>query len=161
VTTPLVTVVALGSLLVRVSGDAIEPTFAAPYLWLFTGLFLLRVVGQLLVRERAQRWLPPMTEWNLMPYRLLLPVQLTMLAVMVWIDVSFSRGTGAPVAARPALGWVMLVFAAVYASSMAVRYVVRMARRPRERWFGGTIPIVFHWVLAAYVVVLGSFHVSH
>ena len=28
------------------------------------------------------------------------------------------------------------------------------------RWFGGTIPIVFHLVLATYVYALGSFHVG-
>ena len=48
----------------------------------------------------------------------------------------------------------------VYAGVMVVRYGVRMARRPAERWFGGAIPIVFHWVLAAYLVVFGTFHVS-
>jgi uncharacterized protein len=41
---------------------------------------------------------------------------------------------------------------------MAVRYAVRMARRPGERWFGGAIPIVFHCVLAAWLFVFGSFH---
>jgi hypothetical protein len=44
---------------------------------------------------------------------------------------------------------------------MAVRYVVRMGRQPDQRWFGGTIPIVFHWVLASFLFVLGSFHASH
>jgi hypothetical protein len=44
---------------------------------------------------------------------------------------------------------------------MAVRYVVRMTRRPEQRWFGGTIPIFFHWVLAAYLFVVGLFHASH
>jgi hypothetical protein len=55
----------------------------------------------------------------------------------------------------------MLWFAVVYAVAMAVRYVVRMTRRPAQRWFGGTIPIVFHWVLASFVAVLGSFHASY
>jgi hypothetical protein len=44
---------------------------------------------------------------------------------------------------------------------MAVRYAVRMTRRPEQRWFGGTIPIVFHWVLASVVFVYGSFHASY
>jgi hypothetical protein len=41
---------------------------------------------------------------------------------------------------------------------MLVRYVVRMRRRPEARWFGGTIPMVFHLVLATYLYALGSFH---
>ena len=44
---------------------------------------------------------------------------------------------------------------------MAARYVVRMARRSEQRWFGGTIPIVFHFVLAAYLTVFGAYHVSY
>ena len=44
---------------------------------------------------------------------------------------------------------------------MAARYAVRMRRRPGQRWFGGAIPIVFHFVLAAYLYVLGSFHASY
>jgi hypothetical protein len=32
-----------------------------------------------------------------------------------------------------------------------------MARRPEQRWFGGTVPIVFHCVLAAFLFVLGSY----
>jgi hypothetical protein len=35
-----------------------------------------------------------------------------------------------------------------------------MRRRHASRWFGGTIPIVFHLVLATYLYALGSFHVG-
>ena len=139
----------------------IDPQFAAGFLWLFTGLFLLRVGGQLYVRTRGPTWLPPTEEWNLTPYRVLLPVQLVILGVMTWIDVSFSSGRGIPVEPRPGLGNVVVVFSYVYAAAMAARYVVRMSRRPDERWFGGTIPIVFHFVLAAYLYVFGSVHASH
>jgi hypothetical protein len=55
----------------------------------------------------------------------------------------------------------ILVFAYVYAAAMAVRYAARMVTRPAARWFGGTIPIVFHFVLASYLYVFGWFHASH
>jgi hypothetical protein len=172
VTTPLATklallvtlVIAIGAvvdfLVLRPDGE-MEATFVAPYLWLFTGLFLVRVVGQLVVRFRAPSWLPPMSDWNLTPYHLLLPTQLVILGAMAWIDVDFSSGSGAAATGRRALGLALLAFSGVYAAAMAVRYLVRMSRRPRERWFGGTIPIVFHWVLASYLFVLGSFDASH
>jgi hypothetical protein len=35
-----------------------------------------------------------------------------------------------------------------------------MRRRPAARWFGGTIPIVFHLVLATYLYALGGFHAN-
>jgi hypothetical protein len=132
----------------------------APVLWLLTGLFALRVAGQVLVALGTRTWLPPMEDWNLVPYRLLLPVQLVILVVMVWIDASFSADTGPPVGRTEAFGWFLVAFSAVYAGSMAVRYVVRMRRRPATRWFGGTVPMVFHLVLATYLYSLGSFHVG-
>lgn len=144
----------------RPDGD-IEPRFAGWFLWLYSALFLVRVVGQLVVRSRQPSWLPPMEQWNLTPYRLLLPTQLLILGVMGWTDASFTAERGPPVTPRPSLGWVVLGFVAVYATSMVIRYVVRMTRRPGQRWFGGTIPIVFHIVLAAYLTILGAYHVSY
>ena len=64
-------------------------------------LFLLRVVGQLYVRLRRPAWLPPTEEWNLTPYRLLLPAQIVILGLMAWLDVAFSLGEGEPVEPRP------------------------------------------------------------
>jgi uncharacterized protein len=141
----------------------IDSRFAGWFLLLFTALFATRVVGQLIVVLHAPSWLPPMEsgQWNLMPYRLLLPVQLVFLAVMGWLVVSFLTDSGPPTEPKPALGWFVIGFSAVYAATMIVRYVVRMQRRPEERWFGGAIPIVFHWVLAAFLFVFGSYHASH
>ena len=143
------------------SDSKIDPESAAPFLWLFSALFLVRVGGQLFVRLRRPRWLPPSEEWNLSPYRLLLPTQIGILALLAWIDVAFSLGHGAPVHPRPGLGEGILVFTYVYAGVMAARYAIRMATTPGERWFGGTIPIVFHWALAAELYVLGSFYASY
>ena len=96
-----------------------------------------------------------MSDWNLTPYRLLLPTQVTILGLMIWTNVSFSRRTGAP---GSPFGLTLIVFSAVYAGVMATRYCVRMTRTPSARWFGGTIPIVFHFVLASYLLTLGSFY---
>jgi hypothetical protein len=156
-----VTGVAIALFVTARSDTAVAPRFAAPFLWLFSSLFLVRVGGQLFVRLRRPAWLPPTEEWNLSPYYLLLPAQVGILALMAWIDIAFSVGHGPPVHLRPRLGEGVLLFAYVYAGAMAVRYVIRMVRQPDERWFGGTIPIVFHWVLAAYFYVFGWFHASH
>jgi hypothetical protein len=146
---------------VATRSDPVEPGDAAPYLCLLSGLFLLRVGGQVLVRVRTPRWLPPTEEWNLSPYQLLLPAQLAILGLMAWVDADFARGSGFWTEPHPALGRAVLWFTLVYAAAMLMRYVVRMSRRPDQRWFGGTIPIFFHWVLAGYLVVFGSFHASH
>jgi hypothetical protein len=41
-----------------------------------------------------------------------------------------------------------------------VRYIVRMWRRPDQRWLGGTIPIVFHSIVAAFLWIVGRYHLS-
>jgi hypothetical protein len=156
-----VTVVATVWFVAEGSGTELDPGFAAAFLWLFSALFLVRVCGQLFVRLRRPTWLPPTEEWNLSPYQLLLPAQIAILALMTWIDVAFSLGRGPPAHPRPHLGEGVLVFAYIYAGTMAVRYAIRMGRRPDERWFGGAIPIVFHFVLAGYLYVFGWFHASY
>jgi hypothetical protein len=42
----------------------------------------------------------------------------------------------------------------------SMRYAVRMRRHSDQRWFGGTIPIVFHWVLAAFLLVFGVYNLK-
>lgn len=167
--TPFATRVALVVVLAATAGaltilrvgpvDVGEPAAVAPFLWLFTLLFAVRVAGQVLVVVAAPAWLPPMGAWNLMPYRLLLPAQTVILAVMTWIDVTFSAAD-AEIARRPTLGVALLTLSTCYAGAMALRYTARMARRPEERWFGGAVPIVFHVVLASYLYVLGSVHAA-
>ena len=59
------------------------------------------------------------------------------------------------------LGFSLIWFSYVYVGAMVIRYAVRMGRRPEQRWSGGAIPIVFHFVLAAFVHTLGSYHASY
>lgn len=132
----------------------------AAYLLVFSVLFLIRVAGQLLVVLRAPSWLPPMHQWHLMPYRLLLPSQIGILVLMASIELSLVRGWRPLAETHPAFGRFLIGFSFVYAAVMAVRYAVRMYRRPGERWFGGAIPIVFHFVLAAFLFTWGKYHVT-
>ena len=59
---------------------------------------------------------------------------------------------------RPRLGAGLKWFSLLYFLGMLVRYVVTMVLFPEQRWLGGTIPIVFHWVLALYVCLLSRYH---
>jgi hypothetical protein len=53
-------------------------------LWILSGLFLGRVLGQILVAFFNVNFLPPMPEWysGLLSYPLLLPTQILILYVM-------------------------------------------------------------------------------
>jgi hypothetical protein len=161
VATLTVTVVAIGVFFAERPAAEIDSGFAAGFVWLFSALFLVRVLGQIVVRLRSPSWLPPTEEWNLTPYRLLLPAQAAILALMLWIGIDLSVGLGPWGHPHPTFGRFVIGFAVVYATAMVIRYVIRMARHPEARWFGGAIPIVFHWVLAAYLLVVGGFHASY
>ncbi len=122
-------------------------------LWLLTGLFAFRVVGQALVAFLHVGFLPAMPEWysGLVPYPILLPVQVVMLAIMTKINVELTRGRGFFAMPRPRLGRGLRWFAVIYFLAMVARYVVTRAL---------PIPIVFHWVLAAYIFVWGGLTIT-
>lgn len=145
----------------RAPENRIDPDLAGRYLAFFGALFCLRVAGQLVVLAAAPRWLPPMGQWNLLPYRFLLLIQFVFIALIAAIVVDFIAGPWFFAEPSPHFGLFLVAFSFVYAGSMAVRYAVRMTRKPEERWFGGTIPMVFHIVLAAFLFVLGSYHASY
>jgi hypothetical protein len=132
---------------------------AAVLLAALEALFLLRVAGQLLVVMRRPTWLPAMSEWQsgLLPYPLLLVSQVVILGVMTTVAIRLWSGDTLTPPFRPEDGVRVVAVALVYAGGMVVRYAIRMARRPAERWFGGTIPIAFHLVLAAWLFVLGVY----
>jgi hypothetical protein len=126
-------------------------------LWLLSALFLSRVIGQMVVEFVGVRWLPPMTEWQsgLLPYPALLASQLVILLVMLGINLGVSGGHGFFARPHPRLGWVLLITAVVYAAAMAARYVISGQLHPDRRfWPPGSIPIVFHFVLAGYLYAL-------
>jgi hypothetical protein len=128
-----------------------------------TALFALRVVGQALVAFFDVSFLPPMQRWysGLVPYVVLLPVQLGMIVVMLKVVRDFARGAGWFMELRPRTGTILMWFSYLYAFGMVVRYAVTMVRQPELRWFTGTIPIWFHLVLAAFIYTLGHYHVRH
>jgi hypothetical protein len=132
----------------------------ATVLGVLTALFTLRVVGQALVAFLDVSFLPPMEQWysGLMPYPILLPTQLAMIVVMVIIVRDVARGARVFSVPRRRAGTLLVWSSYLYALSMVVRYVVTMALYPERRWFGHTIPIWFHFVLAAFVYSLGRYH---
>jgi hypothetical protein len=119
-------------------------------------LFVLRVLGQILAATAAPRWLPPMARWysGVMPYRYLLPTQIVFVIAMTAIIVQVATES-APLGAgsHAAGGW--LIWASyLYAFAMAVRGVRYALATPERR--GVLIPIIFHFVLAAFLCVWGS-----
>jgi hypothetical protein len=127
----------------------------------FTFLFILRVSGQVLVSIHEVSFLPPFEQWysGLLAYPLLLLVQIALIVLMLKIVRDFARGEGYFVDLKPRTGAILKVLSFIYFLSMFVRYVVTMVLHPELRWFTGTIPIWFHFVLAAFIFTLGHYQV--
>ena len=111
-----------------------------------TLLFALRVSGQALVALFDVGWLPPMAAWysGLLPYPILLPVQIVILAVQIRLDWHVWRHGWSP---RPRRAAALRWFSYVYALVMLGRLVA---------WPAHAIPVFFHWTLAAYIYTLGA-----
>ena len=127
----------------------------ATLMWVLLVLFLGRVVGQILAATAAPTWLPPMARWysGLMPYRYLLPTQIVFLAVMMAVTISVARDAPPLGAEAPTAGRWVLGASCVYALGMVVRSIRYIRATPERR--GVLIPIVFHFVLAGFLVTYG------
>jgi len=137
-----------------------KPPVHGPLLALITALFACRVVGQALVAFVGVSWLPAMEQWfsGVIPYPPLLIIQLLMLILMIRITGEIWRGTGTFAVIRPHWSDFLKKFSAAYAGLMVLRYVLTMILHPEMRWLGDIVPIIFHFVLAGFIFVLGHYH---
>jgi hypothetical protein len=124
--------------------------------------FLGRVLGQVVVALFGPPFLPPMQEWysGVIPYSVLLPVQILILAFQALLSRQLWVGRGALTLERPTLGIGLKWFSLIYFLAMAARYVISMVMFPERRWFGHAIPIFFHFVLAAYIYMMSRYYRS-
>ena len=127
----------------------------AVLLWSCIALFAARVIGQFEALVAAPSWLPGMDAWysGLLPYYLLLPVQIALLMVMAVVAWNRRVRTGRFALARPGLARVLRIFAVAYFVAMAVRLGFNLHAHGAEFWREGAIPVAFHWVLALFLLV--------
>lgn len=131
----------------------------APYATIMTVLlvlFLGRVIGQVLAATMGPSWLPPMPRWysGLMPYRYLLPAQLILVVLMTAATAAVSRAAPTLGGPAPTAGMWLVRASYVYALAMVVRAIRYATALPERR--GVLIPIVFHFVLAAFLFTYGN-----
>ncbi len=128
----------------------------------FTLLFILRVCGQILVAVVDIDFLPPFEQWysGLLPYSVLLPIQILIIGAMLKIVLDFAKKSGFFITPKPRAAVFIKWFSYVYFLSMGARYVMTMTLYPELRWFTGTIPIWFHMVLAAFLYTFSHYHLK-
>ena len=129
----------------------------ASLLWLLSFLFAARVIGQAVQRCTPQLFLPPIAAFqgSNLPYGLLLPVQLAILALMAFVSWRVQNGMLAPsLRAGNVLAWL----GGIYMAGALARIVVGLAAPGAPEWFRTWIPALFHVVLAGFVLTLAVYH---
>lgn len=137
--------------------QAVSNRQAATLLWSCLGLFAARVLGQIETVLLEPRWLPTMDAWysGLLPYPLLLPIQVGILMLMAVVAWNPRVRGGQFAQAHPRAAAALRAFAVVYFAVMAARLAVNISLNGADFWSEGAIPVAFHWVLALFILVSG------
>jgi len=140
-----------------VTAAACQARSTASLLWLCLALFAARVIGQIETLLVAPEWLPDMEAWysGLLPYPILLPVQICILMLMAVVAWNRRVRTGTFARSRPRAAQALRILAGIYFFVMAVRLAVNIQANGADFWREGAIPVAFHWVLALFVMVSG------
>lgn len=127
-----------------------------PWLLALIGLFVFRVLAQLVQSLTPLPWLPPFEAWHgaVLPYPLLLACQIVIiaaLAVIIW-RVGSDR-----VVPRPWKFRLCFVLGVPYFLFMAFRLAAGLTFLSDHPWFAKSLPAFFHIVLASFLLLLGHY----
>lgn len=130
---------------------------AGTLLWICVALFAFRVIAQVEVLLLAPAWLPDMDAWysGWMPYSVLLPAQIAILASMAVAAWNPRIRHGLFALTHPRAAAALRVFAVAYFVVMAARLLWILEQYAFEYWREGAIPVAFHWVLALFLLISG------
>ena len=129
-------------------------------LWVLTGLFFMRIVGQPLAAVAGVPGLPAFDAWqgSALPYPILL---ISQLGIVAWqCRTTWAVGAGTVRWRRPLGRW-LLVASCLYGAIMAARLVLGATVLRDGTWSARPVPTVFHLVLAAYLGIYGHLHLRH
>jgi hypothetical protein len=132
-------------------------------LWLCLSVFVARVIGQVEVVLLSPSWLPPFRAWEsgLIPYSVLLPVQIILTAGMAIVAADHWRGSGAFWVTRPSIRRRLKIIAAIYFTVMLLRLVMTAEMPPHTLLERGLIPVLAHWDLAAFIYLTACTPLTH
>ena len=124
---------------------------------LLTLLFLFRVLAQLLERFVDIPLIPNFDQWHssTLPYPVLVCFQVGILYYMIRTilkimnnDINFSLQKSR----------VYLTIGLLYFTSMIIRHILGLTLYSHTVWFTSFLSIYFHYILAAFLILLGYSH---
>ena len=120
-------------------------------------MFAVRVAAQAMQRWLPLPFLPPSGAFqgSALPYAILLPAQIAILATMLWIAWRVRIGMLQP---QPHIGHRLTLAGGLYVTTMLTRLTVGLTVSDAPAWFRSEISTTFHFVLAIFVLVLAAYH---
>ncbi len=127
-------------------------------LWILLGLFCFRVVAQLIQSYFSIELLPAFDAWHsgALPYHYLVITQVLIIFLYGYISVRFTNRSVVP---NRKLGNIFFYTGLIYAIVMLARLFIGLFVSS-SAWFHAYLPIFFHFVLAAFLIVVGMFHLK-
>ena len=126
------------------------------WLLVLAGLFVLRVLAQLIQAVQPVSFLPPFQAWHgaVLPYPALVASQLFIMLILA--IVLFRVQSDAIIPSR----WkyrVCFALGGIYFVFMAFRLVSGLTFLADDPWFSKQLPAFFHVVLASFILTLGHY----
>lgn len=127
-------------------------------LWGLLGLFCFRVIAQLIQSNFSMDFLPAFEAWHsgALPYHYLVITQILIIFLYVYICIRFTNKNVVP---NRKLGNIFLFAGLIYAGIMFARLLIGVFVSS-STWFHAYLPIFFHFVLAAFLIIVGMFHLK-
>ena len=120
-------------------------------LWVCTAVFAARVIMQPLAAKWEVSALPSFDAWHseVVPYSVLLGLQLTILVVMILGIQVLPR-----IGRKRRVGWIVGGIGWMYGCLMVGRTIVGSLNLDAHSWFDGAVPTAFHFVLVFYIMTM-------
>lgn len=124
---------------------------------LLLGLFIFRVVAQLLQYFLDLTFLPPFESWDsgILSYKFLFTAQI--LTIFVLSKTIYKIALDKIVLSIKT-GYIFITLGTLYFAIMFFRLIAGLTLIQDVKWFAYPIPSFFHLVLACFLVLFGYFH---
>lgn len=127
-----------------------------PWMRALAGLFVLRVLAQLIQALHPVSFLPPFQAWHgaVLPYPILVASQV---AVMLVLACVLWRVRTDAISPSPWKHRTCFTLGGLYFAFMAFRLFAGLTLLADHPWYSKSLPAFFHVVLATFILMLGHY----